>query len=150
MNLRKITELEFNYFLEKSIEDYAIQKTKAGNYDKEEATYKATEEFEKLLPNGMDTHDNYIYSLIDDNHTVGSIWIGKKSESIGYIYQIYVFEEFQGKGYGKFMMREIENIAKNLGLSKLQLHVLGHNEKAINLYKSFNYITTNIIMNKDL
>jgi ribosomal protein S18 acetylase RimI-like enzyme len=47
-------------------------------------------------------------------------------------------------------MKEIESIARTLGLEQIELHVFGHNERAINLYEKLDYKVSNIIMSKKL
>jgi ribosomal protein S18 acetylase RimI-like enzyme len=47
-------------------------------------------------------------------------------------------------------MKAIEIIAKQLGLTRLGLHVFGHNEIARNLYETLEYRETNIRMEKSL
>ncbi|WP_340454923.1 GNAT family N-acetyltransferase [Peribacillus butanolivorans] len=40
----------------------------------------------------------------------------------GFIYDFIIFEQYQGLGYGKKAMKEIEIIAKELGMKKISLH----------------------------
>jgi ribosomal protein S18 acetylase RimI-like enzyme len=55
-----------------------------------------------------------------------------------------------GKGYGKKAMLLLEEKVKALGLKNIGLHVFGHNHRAIGLYQSLNYQTTNLVMEKEL
>jgi len=48
-------------------------------------------------------------------------------------------EVFQGKGYGKALMQEIKNIAKEKGFSKLDLNVWNFNESAVKFYERFGF-----------
>ncbi len=45
-------------------------------------------------------------------------------------------------------MKEIEIIAKKLGMNKIGLHVFGHNKVARRLYEQLGYEITNINMVK--
>ena len=78
------------------------------------------------------------------------IWLNVNENNLGFIYDLNIYKEYQGKGYGLKAMEEIENIARSLELEKIELHVFGHNTKAINLYEKLNYRKTNIIMSKKL
>jgi ribosomal protein S18 acetylase RimI-like enzyme len=78
------------------------------------------------------------------------IWLAQVSTEKGFIYDINIYEGNQGRGYGKKAMKEIEQVAKNLGLTNIGLHVFGHNKSARGLYEKSGYIETDIVMAKDL
>ncbi|MDY0393948.1 GNAT family N-acetyltransferase [Virgibacillus halophilus] len=66
------------------------------------------------------------------------------------MYDINIWKGNQGKGYGKQAMKQIEIIAKEIGLKVIGLHVFGHNKVARGLYEQLGYIETNIKMEKSL
>lgn len=69
------------------------------------------------------------YMYFDNDNLVGYINIEKKDKET-WIQALEVNKEYQGKGYGKYLLKECEsNGAKYLSVNK-------KNEKAINLYKS--------------
>ncbi|WP_433748155.1 GNAT family N-acetyltransferase [Falsibacillus pallidus] len=149
IELRPMTPEQYEKYLEKAIKQYAEEKTASGNWKAEEALQKSTDEYQRLLPDGVQTEDNYLYSAYDGDLNTGIIWIAKK-ELAAYIYDVYIFEEYQGKGYGKAVMSEIETKAKELGINKMMLHVFGHNTRARKLYEKIGYQPTNINMEKKL
>jgi RimJ/RimL family protein N-acetyltransferase len=59
-------------------------------------------------------------------------------------------EEFRGKGYGAASLALLEEKARQLGKTRIALHVFGHNLRAQKLYQSAGYVTTNISMAKNL
>ena len=65
-----------------------------------------------------------------------------------FIYDFYIFEEHQGKGYGKSSLEVLEKLVKEKGIEKLSLHVFAQNERAIHLYKKLNFEPTDITMSK--
>jgi ribosomal protein S18 acetylase RimI-like enzyme len=150
IRLVPMTSEEFEPFLERSVKNYAEQKTEAGNWTEEEALENSKSDFQRLLPERENSIDNRLFTIWKDDTRVGSIWIAKIAEDTGYIYEIYINPEQQGKGYGKQAMLEIETVAKDLGFSKIDLHVFGHNRKARNLYETLEYEVTNVIMSKKL
>lgn len=92
-----------------------------------------------------------MYSIFQDQQLVGMIWIAKTSTTNpdqGYIFDFIIYEPHRGKGYGKQAMKEIEIIAKELGMNKIGLHVFGHNTIARGLYEKLGYEITNINMMK--
>ncbi|MGM0901135.1 MAG: GNAT family N-acetyltransferase [Bacillota bacterium] len=81
---------------------------------------------------------------------MGVIWLAQKTEEKGYIYDINIEEEYQGFGYGKEAMKQIENVGQKLGMKKIGLHVFGHNKVARGLYEKLGYQTTNVLMEKEI
>ncbi|WP_088043655.1 N-acetyltransferase [Bacillus sp. EAC] len=153
ITLRLINEIEFDDYFHQAIKGYAKEKVASTNWTEEEALLKATNEFCQLLPNREKTENHYVYNIFNDNLKVGVIWLGLVSPSRkedGYIYDFIIFDEFQGKGYGKKTMIEIDKKAKELGMNRIELHVFGHNKIARLLYEKIGYEITNIIMSKTI
>lgn len=148
--IKTMSSEEFNNYMDKAIYNYAKEKTKAGNWSEEEAFAKSKEEFNRLLPNKEKTKNHYFFSIYDRNELIGMVWLNKQGNKHGFIYDINIFDTYQGKGYGKQAMNEIELFARRIGIKKLELHVFAHNKVAISLYESLGYNTTNIMMTKAL
>ena len=147
-----MTQPEYETFLERTIPEYAAEHVRAGNWTESESLEKSRKEFEDLLPQGLKTEDNYLYTLVDGEEPVGMIWVKvKRQPSIsGFIYDVYVNEKFRGKGYGKSLMLLLEEKAREMGLRSLELHVFGSNHVARKLYETIGYETTNVSMSKKL
>ncbi len=151
--LEPMSEFNFQQFLDSSIDSYAEEKAKAGNWKVSEAYEKSKEEFNRLLPDGQHTKDHLLYSIIDKttHDKVGSLWVYVQTEvREAFIYEITVQEELQGKGFGTSAIEELEKILLGKGIQKLALHVFGHNKKAIRLYERLGFETTNLNMKKTL
>ena len=125
---------------------------RAGNWTDAESLEKSRREFEELLPQGLKTEDNFLYSLVDGNETVGMIWMKIKRHPLvgGFIYDVFVNERFRGKGYGKDLMLLLEEKAREMELKSLELHVFGSNQVARKLYETIGYETTDLLMRKAL
>lgn len=147
-----MTQPEYETFLERTIPEYAAEHVRAGNWTESESLEKSRKEFEDLLPQGLKTEDNYLYTLVDGEEPVGMIWVKvKRQPSIsGFIYDVYVNEGYRGKGYGKSLMLLLEEKAREMGLRSLELHVFGSNHVARKLYETIGYETTNVSMSKKL
>src|SRR5699024_9480957 len=107
-------------------------------------------EHKKLLPEEEKNEDNYLFTIRDGHQEIGMIWLVRKTRETGVIYDINIWEGVQGKGYVKQAMREVEVIAKEIGLKMIGLHVFGHNNVARHLYEQLGYVETNINMRKSL
>jgi ribosomal protein S18 acetylase RimI-like enzyme len=141
---------EYRKYLYSAIKSYAEEKVLSGNWTQEESISKAEEEYKRLLPKGEKTENNFLYTILDHDKAVGAIWLAQLSEEKGYIYDINIVEIYQGLGYGKEAMKQIENVGQKLGMKKIGLHVFGHNKVARGLYEKLGYQTTNVLMEKEI
>ncbi|EEL50143.1 MULTISPECIES: GNAT family N-acetyltransferase [Bacillus cereus group] len=151
ITLRPMNKEEFQLYISGAIESYAKNKVTSGNWGEDEAINLSKKEFSRLLPKDEKSELNYLYSIFQDQQLVGMIWIAKTSTTNpdqGYIFDVIIYEPHQGQGYGKQAMKEIERIAKELGMNKIALHVFGHNKVARRLYEQLGYEITNINMVK--
>jgi RimJ/RimL family protein N-acetyltransferase len=155
VTLTPMEQAELDMYLEHVIPDYAKGHVEAGNWDAEGALERSQKEFEVLLPQGVKSPNQYLYSIHEESvgSNIGIIWFAVRDESAGKIAFIYDFElkpEFRGKGYGAESLRAIEPIVQELGLKKISLHVFGKNKVAWHLYEKVGYEVTNVLMSKDL
>jgi ribosomal protein S18 acetylase RimI-like enzyme len=153
MKLSPMTQHQFEEYLSFSINNYAQEKIKGEGLSPKDADNVAKESYKKLLPNGINSDDNFLYSVIFENQAIGWVWFAKQDERndhIGFIYDIYLKENFRGKGHGIKLMALIEIEIKSKGLNKIKLHVFGHNTIAQKLYLKSGFQITNIIMSKDI
>ncbi|MFQ3544617.1 GNAT family N-acetyltransferase [Halobacillus rhizosphaerae] len=150
VKLVEMTSEEFQNFISFEMEHYADEHIKSGNWKPEEAMDKAKAEFETLLPDGKDTENNHLYTIRNGDKEVGVIWLAQTSAEKGFIYSITIWEENQGKGFGRKAMEELETLARELGIKHLGLHVFAHNTIARDLYEKLGYKEKNIKMEKTL
>jgi ribosomal protein S18 acetylase RimI-like enzyme len=141
----------YQRFLERTIPEYAHEKVAAGNWLPEGSVERARAEYQKLLPAGLTTPNQHLYSIERGGEDVGVIWLAALDEvDDGFILELYVNENVRGQGIASAAMRALEVEAKRLGFKKLGLHVFGHNLIARGLYEKLGYAITNINMAKDL
>ena len=150
LTLELMSAAEFQDYLNEAIGIYAKEHVIAGNWNESEAVDKATKEYAKLLPEGQNTENHYLYTIRYENQEVGMVWLSQKSKDKGFIYDINIWENHQGLGYGKEAMKAIEEVGKKLGLEKIKLHVFGHNKVARRLYEKLGYQTTDLVMEKQI
>lgn len=150
ITLQIMNSTEYEQYLTHAIKEYAAEHVKAGRWTEEEAVGKAAKEYEQLLPEGENTPNHKLFTIRANDEAVGMIWLGLRPNNKGFIYDIKIQEEHQGRGFGKQAMKEIEKIGKELGLKSIGLHVFGHNEVARSLYEKLGYEITNIKMEKVL
>lgn len=150
--LSPMNEVEFGEWLDKSKMNYRDENVRNG-LTINEASKKSDDDFGRLLPDGLKSVDQFLFSIKENGLWIGTIWLGIRGavdNRKGFIYDIVLNENTRGKGYGKKAMLLIEDEAKKLGLRHIGLHVFGHNKIARNLYESIGYETTNVNMEKTL
>jgi len=155
VRLRPMTEQEFQRWQEASIRSYAAEHVRTGRWSEEEAIERARKQFEEILPNGLATEGQHLYSIEETarSETIGIIWVGVQDQGEGvqaFIYDLLIDEPFRHRGYGTEALCALELIVAELGANTIRLHVFGHNHAARALYEKAGYITTNIHMQKVL
>jgi len=149
-----MTEVQYEAWLPGAIADYAHEHTVTGRWSEEEAEGKSREEFLRLLPQGVATPEQVLWSITrrSDRQPVGVLWIQamQKPRPVAFIYNIEIFPAFRHNGYAEQAMRLLEDEARRLGLEGIRLHVFGHNRAARPLYEKLGYVPTNIQMLKRL
>lgn len=150
-----MTESEFQAFLKEDIQSYAEEHVRAGNWHPAEALEKSRREHEQLLPEGLASKNNYLYSIIDENSgsRLGIIWFvvdQDRPRPSAFIYDFQIFEEFRRRGYGSQTLEALEEKVKASGIKTISLHVFGHNHIARALYEKMGYEVTGIQMTKRL
>ncbi len=149
MELRAINQKEFEEYLIKSIDSYANELLKSGMVPEDKVHQEAKATFERILPDGFATKDNYFFHAYDQETMVGFIWYGMRKDT-AFIYDFYILENMRRKGYGRQVMLACEEDAKAKGATAIALHVFGHNIAARALYESIGYVPKSIQMKKEL
>ncbi len=68
-----------------------------------------------------------------------------KGGKVGLVEDVVVSKNYQGHGVGRTLMSAIDNYAKELGLSRLQLLADTDNHPAIGFYTNMGWVHTNLI-----
>ena len=111
--------------------------------------------FHRFAPSGLQTPDQHFFTVHDaaTDTRVGWLWYQVRDDGLyrsAYLCDIAIFDEYQRQGYGTACLAEVDNQAKGLGISRVGLHVFGHNTEAIELYQRCGYKITDCTMAKDL
>lgn len=82
-----------------------------------------------------DKHIHFV--AIEDEGVVGCVvLIPNYEDTVGKLRQMATIESVRGKGYGKFMVEQLEKYAKRNGMNKIILHARHY---AIDFYKKVGY-----------
>ncbi len=155
IKLIPMEESVYQQYLKTSTKEYGEEHVKAGNWHPSEAHARAEREFQDLLPKGLSTENNYIYTICDESTGthVGMIWIAVSTNRAipsAFIYDFRIDEEHRRKGYATEALVAIEDKILELGVHQIGLHVFGHNHAARALYEKVGYQITGLMMRKEL
>jgi len=155
VTVKKMTSAEFEAFRNHTIAAYAQAHSSVGNWSDEESLARSIQAIDDLLPNGENTPETLVLNAFDEEgNSIGYLWIGlqRRGGSLGeaWIYDIELYEEFRGKGYGRALLQLAEESVRSHGAKRLGLNVFGNNPVARNLYESSGFDITSMQMAKEL
>ncbi len=153
IELVSIATERFPAWLERSREEYTADLIATGE-NPEQARLHATESLSRAFPENAPTADNAVLDLVDESgNAVGYLWVGRDNSddaSSWWVWDVVVYPEHRGKGFGREAMLLAEGYARDRGAQTLGLSVFGFNAAARALYDSLGYETTSVKMRKRL
>ncbi|KJY73823.1 GNAT family N-acetyltransferase [Vibrio nigripulchritudo] len=140
VSLKPMNEETFREYLNLAIPSYAKNNIESGRWDENGSLEKSKKEYDHLLPEGLESKNNYLFNVIEhnNNNNVGYIWVKVDSKS-AFIYDIGIFEDYRRKGYAKSALNLIEGVVSKLGVTSIGLHVFHQNSGAQDLYNNLGY-----------
>ncbi|MFT8853357.1 GNAT family N-acetyltransferase [Leuconostoc suionicum] len=152
LRLENMTAAHFDYYMSSSIKEYAVEKVQAGSWTQEDSLDNAKLTYDRLLPDGLNTPNNFFFSIIKGDNVIGYIWLGPDSENknIAFIFDFEIYDAYQNNGFGSQAISLASTKAKTLGFTSVGLHVFGTNSRAIHVYEKAGFEITDIKMQKKL
>jgi ribosomal protein S18 acetylase RimI-like enzyme len=152
IDLVPMTEAEYEAWLDGAVAEYAAEHVRSGNWSADESIARSAEQFQALLPNGVESSDQHIWTVRDRaGDRVGILWVATgRRPGHAFIYDIEMAEDRRGEGFGTAALLALEEWARERGVDTIGLHVFGHNTGAWQLYRRLGYVETNVNMEKRL
>jgi len=152
-SLQRMTDEAFARFNKVAIADYADENVASGRWPVEGALERSRQEHERLLPQGLATPNQHLFTIHDDAQDVdvGVLWLsvtehpGSRS---GFVYDVAIDPAHRRCGHARAAFVALEAVARELEVNDIGLHVFAHNEAAQALYRALGYQTTGINMRK--
>ena len=143
LELKPMNQDIYNNYIKNAMQQYAQDLSKSRGIDIDEAIQLTNNEFEALLPDGLKSKNQFLYTIInDENENIGIMWFSSESnhgDNEVFLCDIEIKKEFRGKGYGRESMNILELKIKEMNIFTIVLHVFLHNEIACSLYNKIGY-----------
>jgi ribosomal protein S18 acetylase RimI-like enzyme len=153
LQLDPMTQEEYLQYLATAIHQYARDTARGWKRPLEETQANAQKDYDQLLPQGLATPNNFLFTARESGERVGMVWIAITERPTGksaYIYNIQIDEARRGKGLGRQLLAAAERKAADQGANRIGLNVFGFNTTARTLYESAGFEIAAINMIKPL
>lgn len=152
ITLKKMSKIEFTTYFEDKVERYSdVLSENVHEVSGEEPFSKARKQLNNLLPNGIETANHHLFNIQRGEQVIGFIWLKVEEEKkSAFLYEIYIFEEYRGKGFGTETMKSLESFLQQKEIYYFKLHVFGSNTGARKLYEELGFEIAGINMLKSL
>lgn len=157
LRLVPMTAERFPAFVDHSRQGFARQQVESGTAGPAEAGRHAQEQIRRLLPHGLETPGQHLWTVHDGPDEVGHLWLHVRAQDGGpagakeaFVYDVEVHAQARGRGLGRATMLAAEAEARRLGATTIRLNVFGHNVAARRLYDGLGYEVTAALMRKPL
>ena len=149
------TDVDFRAWLLQAIPAFALTNVEDGRWSLAESIEKSKEAHALLLPQGLETPDQFFVRLqdADSGSDVGTLWWAESDQAgrrQAYVYSIEIADHARRRGYARAAFHELERVARERGVHHLSLHVFGHNHGARRLYDELGFEPTSITLRKIL
>lgn len=140
-------------FFEEAVAFYAAENVAVGRWPAEKALGLSRLETESMLSQGLETPDHHIFEIFAavEQGPVGYVWVAampRGTAKVAFVVQLKIHPESQHQGHGRATLGLIEQRARQLGLSGMELQVFAHNPSAQALYESVGYKVSSLNMIK--
>jgi ribosomal protein S18 acetylase RimI-like enzyme len=90
------------------------------------------------IPKKVAVQPDLFIVAVDGDQVIGSVLAGYDGYR-GWLNRVAVLKSYQRRGVGAALVRETESRLKALGCAKINLQILGSNEKVTGFYRAMGY-----------
>jgi ribosomal protein S18 acetylase RimI-like enzyme len=153
--LRAMPHEAFAAYLDTAVAGYAQESVAAGRWQPSGALERSRDDFLSLLPLGLDTPDNFVLEILQDEQgpVIGVVWYAidrKYGMPTAYVFDLEIVAAHRRQGHALRALQAVERSAMAAGAVAIGLNVFADNPAAQALYRRIGYATTNCNMHKKL
>ena len=146
VRLVPLREAERAVFFAEEVANYADQQVREAAWSRDEALERAQEALTPVLERdyaeGRARGDRLWAAVDSSRQTVGWIWVKPLQDRAVFLEQMTVAGTFRRQGYGRAMLRALEEQIARERIEELRLNVFRANEPARGLYEAAGYEQT--------
>lgn len=151
LRLRDMTPDEYAVFRTSPEVGYEVRVARPGALSAAEAVRTATDDLDRLLPDGPATGGHRLWTALDGEDPVGRLWVHLQRRSDGLHASGYEFHVREDRhGYERSIMRAAEHACRELGVVSVGLSVPGFDSGARALCEHHGFGLTAQTMAKSL
>jgi ribosomal protein S18 acetylase RimI-like enzyme len=139
-----MTSAEYERWRRSAVTDYAQAWVDSGILSADEARERAASQFAELLPEGLDSPRQELFTAFHGDDDVGMLWVhfDDSAERRAFIYDIEVWESLRRRGYGRAIIEALVALARERDAGSIGLNVFGSNPGAKALYERMGFEVT--------
>lgn len=152
LRLTVMTAQEFEGWRDGLSGDFADELGATGLSD-DDASDQAELTLNRLLPQGLRTPDNLLWSVREDADLVGVAWmmLRKRSSSTeAVVRDLYIEQRARRQGRGRALLQILEREARERGAAHLSFRFFGRNTAAKSMCDSLGFEVSSVTMYKRL
>jgi ribosomal protein S18 acetylase RimI-like enzyme len=118
------TDVDFHAWLLQAIPAFALTNVEDGRWTLAESIEKSKEAHALLLPQGLQTPDQFFMHLqdADSRLNIGALWWAESDQAgqrQAYVYNIEIEDHARRRGYARAAFHELERVAREHGVHHL-------------------------------
>ncbi len=86
-----------------------------------------------------------VYSILLEDNSVGFFYIRFGGQNVAWLEDLYISEEYRGKGVGKLAFKKLDELMKEKGVITMFVDVIPRNTSAIKFYTECGFDHLNMI-----
>jgi len=155
IDLVPMTEEQYDAFMALSARDQWEGHVREGRWRADEAEANMALLVAQFLPQGLATPGHLFWAIEEEGSRaqVGGLWIALAEEAGArqfFVMDIQIYEPYRRRGYGTQAFRAMEDMAREMGVTAIALHVFAGNHPARAMYRKLGYAGTDTAMEKEL
>ena len=155
IELRDMSQQEFERYYAHGIEEYARDLARSLSLSEEQARVEATASFNDSLPQGLATPNHRLVCarLAGSEENIAIVWYSIKQRTYGkqlFVYDFEVDSAWRGKGYGEKILSVVLDAGRADGAEYAELAVFDDNPTAARLYARLGFKAVNTRMHRKL